>query len=96
MKTFLIAALASASASAVGISSCLYCRNEDLHAGFLFSYSYCSNKANDDSPECLADAWNYIRRDCPEGWTRGKDLALSECEPDEILCPEFKSTPEKY
>ena len=93
MKTFLIAALAAASASAAGISQCMYCRNEDLHAGFLFSYSYCENEEN---PECLADAWNYMRRDCKKGWKRGNKLSLGECEPDEILCPEFKSSQEKY
>ena len=93
MKTFAIAALGVAGVSAAGISSCLFCLNEDLNAGFLFSYSYCDRPEN---PECLADAWNYIRRDCVEGWKRGKDLTLNECEPDEIVCPEFTSTPEKY
>ena len=26
-----------------GSSSCLYCRNQDLNAGFLVSYSFCEH-----------------------------------------------------
>ena len=70
---------------------CLYCRNEDRKAGFLVSYSYC-----DQQEVCLKDAWNYIKRECMTGWKRGKNLSLAACNPEEVTCPEFESSPEKY
>lgn len=43
MKQFIVAALAVSMAYAAGKSQCLYCRNQDLNAGFLVSYSYCDH-----------------------------------------------------
>ena len=90
MKQFVAAAL-SATAAYAGSSACLYCRNQDLNGGFLVSYSYC-----EQTDICLKDAWNYINRECLYGWTRGNTLALSSCEPEEVSCPSFESSEEKY
>ena len=73
---FAVAAAASA--------DCLYCRRMDMNAGFLVSYSYCNQ-----TDECLMDAWNYINRDCIDGWSSGSSYELSYCEPEEIACPSF-------
>jgi hypothetical protein len=43
MKQFIVAALCVAAAHAVGSSACLYCRNQDINAGFLVTYSYCKH-----------------------------------------------------
>ena len=91
MKQFIVAALAVSMAYAAGKSQCLYCRNQDLNAGFLVSYSYC-----DHDELCLKDAWNYISRDCLTGWVRGNKLALADCEPEEVNCPEFTSSEEQF
>ena len=90
MKQFILAALAAATAYATG-SACLYCRNEDLNSGLFVSYSYCQQQQ-----QCLKDAWNYIRRDCPGGWVRGEKLSLNDCEPEEVTCPSFESSPSEY
>ena len=55
---------------------CLFCRNEDIKAGFLVSFSYC-----DQQELCLKDAWNYISRNCATKWKRGKNMSLSACDP---------------
>ena len=91
MKQFIVAALCVAAAHAAGSSACLYCRNQDINAGFLVTYSYCQHQ-----DVCLKDAWNYINRDCLSGWTRGNSLALNDCSPDDVTCPGFVSSPEKY
>ena len=44
----------------------------------------------------MKDEWNYINRDCLSGWERGKTFALDKCEPNEVDCPSFVSSPEKY
>ena len=90
MKQFAGASLLVAAASAAS-SSCLYCRNQDNNAGFLVSYSYC--KQTDD---CLKDAWNYINRECLSTWERGNSYSLEACEPEDITCPDFVSSPEQY
>lgn len=74
-----------------GSSQCLYCRNQDNNGGVLVSYSYCKH-----TDECLKDAWNYIQRDCLTEWERGNTIALNTCDPEEVSCPEFISTPEQY
>ena len=91
MKQFAIAAGLIAVASAVGKSACLYCRNQDSNSGFLVSYSYC-----DHTDVCLKDAWNYIQRECLNGWSRGNGLGLDSCAPDEVTCPGFESEPAVY
>ena len=102
MKQFVAASLAAASAYAqassatgtetqAGSSACLYCRNQDLNAGFLVSYSYCEHQ-----DVCLKDAWNYIRRDCLSEWKRGNELSMDNCNPEEVSCPSFTSSPELY
>ena len=90
MKQFIVAAVLAIAVSA-GSSACLYCRNQDLNSGFMVSYSYCKHQ-----DVCLKDAWNYINRDCLSKWQSGDELKLSDCEPDEVSCPEFVSSPEKY
>jgi len=72
-------------------SQCLYCRRMDVNAGFLVSYSYCNQ-----TDECLMDAWNYINRDCVDGWSKGSSYGIDYCDSDEIACPSFESDPEKY
>lgn len=44
----------------------------------------------------MKDAWNYIRRPCLDGWIRGNTLSLASCEPEEVTCPSFESSEEKY
>ena len=91
MKQFIVAALAISVAQAVGSSQCLYCRNQDLNAGFLVSYSYCEH-----SDSCLKDAWNYIKRDCLTTWTRGNTLSLPDCAPEDVECPSFVSSEAEF
>ena len=91
MKQFIVAALAVGVATAAGSSQCLYCRNQDINAGFLVSYSYCEHQ-----DICLKDAWNYIRRDCLTEWTRGNNLELADCNPDTVTCPGFTSSEEQF
>lgn len=91
MKQFIAGALAVSMAYAVGKSQCLYCRNQDRNAGFLVSYSYCAH-----SEICLKDAWNYISRECLDGWVRGNTLTLDDCEPEEVTCPSFTSSEEQF
>ena len=79
MKQFIAAAVTAAASLAqfegtAGSSQCLYCRNQDLNAGYLVSYSYCEHQ-----DLCLKDAWNYISRDCLSGWKRGNTLDLVSC-----------------
>jgi len=90
MKQFIVAAAVMAAVHA-GSSQCLYCRNQDLNAGFLVSYSYCEHQ-----DVCLKDAWNYIRRDCLSTWKRGNELTMDACQPEVVSCPGFVSSPEKY
>ena len=69
---------------------CLYCRRMDINSGFLVSYSYC-NQTN----ECIEDAWNYLDRQCADGWRRGSSIELSLCEAEIVTCMDFESTPDK-
>ena len=91
MKQSLIGAHVLAAVAYAGSSACLYCRNQDTNGGILVSYSYCEH-----TDECLQDSWNYINRECLTEWTRGNSLSLEQCEPEEVTCPEYTSTPEKY
>ena len=92
MKQTLASATLLAVAAAEASSVCMYCRRMDKSAGFIVSYSYC-NQTN----ECLKDEWNYLNRKCVGGWEKGGSLDLQvDCEPENITCPSFKSTPEKY
>ena len=74
-----------------GSSACLYCRNQDINAGFLVSYSYCQH-----TDSCLMDAWNYINRECISEWADGASYPLDFCAPMEVECPEFVSSPELF
>lgn len=71
--------------------SCLHCRRNDVTAGFLTSYSYC-----EQTDECLMDAWNYINKKCTTEWKKGSSYEIAECNPEEITCPEFSSSPDKF
>ena len=90
MKQTLISAAVVAAVEAAS-SKCMYCRRMDKNAGFLVSYSYCNQ-----TDECLKDAWNYLNRECADDWRKGTSYELDYCTPDEISCPEFVSTTEKY
>ena len=112
MKQFITTAALAAYALAANddLSRCLYCRRMSINAGFLESYSYCSQ-----TNECLLDAWNYIDRPCGNStWVSGSDLYIgdfrddangyplgelvdntSECEADNIACPAFTSDQSK-
>ena len=81
-----------------------------INAGFLESYSYCSQ-----TNECLLDAWNYIDRPCGDSsWVTGSNLYLgdfrddnngypngslvqgtSQCDAKDIGCPGFVSSQDK-
>ena len=91
MKQFVASALMAAAASAAASQQCLYCRRQDQQAGFLVSYSYCNS-----TQTCLKDAWNYISRTCSDGWKRGREVLLDDCEPDNTNCPSYTSSQEKY
>ena len=91
MKQFVCAALSVAAVQAAGKSACLFCRDRDRNSGILVSWSYCAHQ-----DICLENAWNYIQRDCLGGWEKGADLSLNYCEPTEVTCPSFTSSPEKY
>ena len=68
-------------------STCMYCRRADVTAGFLYSYSYCSA-----SNTCLEDQWNYFNQKCSSGWTLGKNVPLSACDPVQTTCNNYIST----
>ena len=91
MKLLLSIALFIATASAAASSACMYCRRLDQGAGLLVTFSYCNQ-----TDICLQNAWNYITRDCQGGWVRGNSYELDFCQPDEISCPEYVSTTDKY
>ena len=91
MKHFISIALLIATASAAASSACMNCRRQDEGAGLLVTFSYCNQ-----TDICLQNAWNYIQRDCVDGWQRGSSYELEYCQPDVISCPEYVSTPEKY
>ena len=73
-----------------GSEECLYCRRMDSNSGFLVSYSYCAQ-----TNECIQDAWNYLNRECADGWRRGSTMELGLCEAEIVTCMDFESTPEK-
>ena len=88
----IIAAIIFASVEAAASSRCMYCRRMDKNAGFIVSFSYCNQ-----TDTCLEDEWNYINRQCADGWQKGTAYELDYCEPDEIDCPgPFFSKPEVY
>merc|ERR1711981_1183123 len=89
-KQFIASAVLVAAAEAAS-SECMYCRRMDANAGFLVSYSYCNQ-----TDTCLKDAWNYINRECSDGWRKGTSYELEYCAPDDISCPEFVSSSEKF
>ena len=62
MKQFIAAAIAGI-AAADSLPKCMYCKRNDDNSGFLNSWSYC--QATDT---CLHNAWNYIQRECEDGW----------------------------
>jgi len=57
----------------------------------MLTYSYCNQ-----TDTCLEDSWNYVARPCADGWKRGRSYSYEYCEPNEALCPEFKSSTEKF
>ena len=91
MKSFIGFAMLIATVAAQARSTCMNCRLQDTWAGFLVTFSYCNQ-----TDQCLQNAWNYIQRDCVDGWQRGNSYELDYCEPNVVNCPEFTSTPEKY
>ena len=90
MKQFIAAAIAGL-AAADSLPKCMYCKRNDENSGFLNSWSYCST-----TDTCLHNAWNYIQRECEDGWRQGHSYVLDYCEPEDIACPEYVSDPEKY
>jgi hypothetical protein len=72
-------------------SACLYCKRMDEAAGWLQTYSFCNI-----TDLCLEDRWNYINNECESGWRRGLNLDLEFCDPDEVTCEEFVSSPDEY
>ena len=41
--------------------TCLYCKRQDVNAGFLYSWSYCpAMMINPATDSCIADNWDYI------------------------------------
>jgi hypothetical protein len=91
VKALLMATAMVASVAEAASSECLYCRHMDETSGWLETWSYCLH-----SDMCEKDVWNYINRKCTSGWRRGKEITLEECEPEEIVCEEFKSTVEEF
>ena len=42
------------------------------------------------------NVWNYVTRNCIEGWKRGSALTLEDCEVVDDECPSFESSVDKY
>ena len=90
----LLAILACLIATAIALDSkgnpeCLYCKNQDTKAGFLFSYSYCESKKL-----CVADAWDNFNLYCDAAWRDGWTLTLDEdCKANLTICESFQSAP---
>ena len=53
--------------------NCLYCKNMDMEADFMYSYSYCPS-----SDECVADQWNKFNAWCNEPWVDGYKLDIEQ------------------
>ena len=87
-QTGIVAAVMAATVDAAALENCLYCRYTDRQATFLESWSYCNS-----GQECLADAWNYLDRDCGDGgWNRANKYSLDECQAETAPCPEFTAS----
>jgi hypothetical protein len=55
-------------------------------------YSYC-----EQTDTCLEDEWNYINRPCEgNGWIRGRNLGITQCNPKQVSCSGFYSSVDKY
>lgn len=91
MKQFTAVASITAVTLAESMPKCMYCKRNDENSGFLNSWSFCK-----ETDTCLHNEWNYIQRDCSDGWQKGSSYLLDFCEPEDIACPEFTSDPEKY
>ena len=91
MKQFIGGALIAAVTVAEPLPKCMNCKRNDENSGFLNSWSYCAT-----TDTCLHNAWNYIQRECEDGWKQGHSYILDYCEPEDIACPEYVSDPEKY
>ena len=65
---------------AYAADQCMYCKNMDTNAGFLYSYSYCKATG-----ECVADQWDKMNAWCDQGWIRGYMLDLDkDCDAEEV------------
>lgn len=73
-------------------ANCLYCYQQDASSGWGQSFSYC-----EQTDQCLEDEWNYINRECEgKGWVLGRDLGIGQCNPKEVSCSGYYSSPDKY
>ena len=91
MKQFIAGSITAAVALAQSWPKCMYCKRNDENSGFLNSWSYCET-----TDTCLHNQWNYIQRPCEDGWKQGTSYALDYCHAEDIACPEYTSSPEKY
>ena len=79
MKSLLLYALLAisfvyaADIESKGYPECLYCKNQDSKAGFLYSFEYCESKQL-----CLADSWDSFNVYCDTPWRQGWSLTIDE------------------
>ena len=79
--------LLAGDALALKPQACMACRRNDIHGGFLRTWSFCN-----ESDECVMDVWNYYNRNCSSGWKRGIDLDIvDDCQAKNSTCPSFKA-----
>ena len=94
MKTLLI--ILAVLSQVLSSQTCLYCKRKDTNAGFLFTYSFCSDSADQ---KCIADSWNYInpKKKCLNELVPGWQLDIDndcESEDDPGSCQNFVSSKE--
>ena len=65
----------------------MYCKNKDIHAGPLQSFSYCATR-----DICMEDLWNYLNVWCYGPWQSGYALDLNDdCNAELVQGPDFTS-----
>ena len=71
------------------LQNCLYCKNADMEADFMYSYSYCPSE-----DKCVADKWNKFNAWCTEAWIPGYKLdIIADCKAEvKKFCLSFISS----
>ena len=88
MKWLLTIGLVLAQDSEV-LKNCLYCKNKDMEAEFMYSYSYCPTE-----DKCVEDKWNKFNAWCTGDWVPGYKLdIIADCKAEiKEPCLSFESS----